>query len=468
MDPSSRPPSTIRIERTYYSVNAIFTLATSIIWGVNTLFLLDAGLDIFRVMLVNATFSAGQIVFEVPTGVVADTVGRRASYLLGIGSLFVATLGYVGSSVFDWGLPGFVLSSILLGFGFTCQTGAVDAWLVDALDSSGYSGSKDRVFARSGVFTGVSMLIGTLGGGLLGQASLAVPYLVRTGLLVVAFAVTVTFMHDIGFNARPLKIARFGEESRKIFQAGIAHGWRHPVIRPLLFVSLFNGLLIWYLFYASQPYALDLLGRGNLVWVAGAITALFALSGVAGNSLVSRVSRSRVGSKPATVLVLASAGMAVAAAGMGVTGLVSPAGGHVAAFVVLIVMLGGFGLLSGLAGPIRQAYINEHIPSAQRATVLSFDSFFSDVGAVGGQLGFGYAAQVAGKALAYTVAGAVYFVTVPLYGLAGRASDKKPALRPAGGVESPEIVPATLPGLGTSALETETTQPELPPPLDTL
>ncbi len=184
-------------------------------------------------MLVNATFSAGQIVFEVPTGVIADTVGRRVSFLLGIGALMIATLGYVGSSVFGWGLIGFILSSILLGFGFTCQTGAVDAWLVDALDSTGYPGSKDRVFARSGMFNGISMLVGTLGGGLLGQVSLAVPYLVRTGLLLGAFAVTLTFMHDIGFQPRPLKVARFGEESRKIFEAGITHGWRHPVIRPL-------------------------------------------------------------------------------------------------------------------------------------------------------------------------------------------------------------------------------------------
>ena len=99
---------------------------------------------------VNATFSAGQIVFEVPTGVLADTIGRRASFLIGIAALIVATLGYVGSSVFDWGLPGFILFSVLLGFGFTCQTGAVDAWMVDALDATGYSGSKDRVFARSG------------------------------------------------------------------------------------------------------------------------------------------------------------------------------------------------------------------------------------------------------------------------------------------------------------------------------
>jgi MFS family permease len=437
--PDRPPVSAVRIQRVYYATGALFTLAASLIWGVNTLFLLDAGLDIFGVMLVNATFSAGQIVFEVPTGVIADTVGRRISFLLGIGTLSVATMGYVGSAVFDWGMAGFILFSVLLGFGFTCQTGAVDAWLVDALDSAGFSGSKDRVFARSGMFHGVSMLVGTLGGGALGQAGLAIPYYVRTALLLVAFAVTLVFMRDIGFRPRPLELARFGEESRRIFTAGIEHGWRHPVVRPLLFVSLMNGLLIMYLFYAAQPYALELLGRENLIWVAGAVTALFSLAGVAGNALVGPISRSRIGARPATVLVVATAGLAAFTTGMGVTGLLAPAGGHVAAFVVMVVLLGGYGIVDGIVRPIRQAYINEHIPSAQRATVLSFDSFFADVGAVGGQLGLGAIAQNASKALAYTVGGVLYFVAVPLYRRAGRASDKQVTLQAclAGGEESP-------------------------------
>jgi MFS family permease len=422
MDPAAAT-NISRIKRTYYLLNSLFTLSASIIWGVNTLFLLDAGLNIFLVMLVNATFSAGQIVFEVPTGVIADTIGRRASFLIGIASLAVATLGYVGSSVFHWGLTGFILASVTLGFGFTCQTGAVDAWMVDALDSQGHSGSKDRVFARSGMFTGICMLVGVLAGGLLGQLSLAIPYLVRTGLLVAAFGVTFAFMREMGFTPRAFRFARFGEESRKIFGAGITYGWRHPVVRPLLFTSLVNGLLTWYLFYASQPYALDMLDRGNLVWVAGVITALFAVSGVAGNSSVGRISHTKLGAKPAIVLAWTSAGMAACAIGLGVLGLVTGAG-NPSAFAVLVVLLVAFGLLSGILGPIRQAYINDHIPSAQRATVLSFDSLFGDVGGVVGQVGLGYVAQTVSKAVAYTIGGAVYLAAAPLYRLAHRPSDK--------------------------------------------
>jgi MFS family permease len=416
-------PTTVGVARTYYALNGLFTLAASIIWGVNTLFLLDAGLDIFWVFTVNATFSTGQIIFEVPTGVIADTIGRRASFLIGIGALIIATLGYVGSSVFHWGLPGFILFSILLGFGFTCQTGAVDAWMVDALDATGYSGSKDRIFARSGIFMGIAMLVGTLGGGLLGQVSLTIPYYVRTGLLVGVFVVTFAFMHEIGFKPRALQLSRFGEESRKIFDTGITHGWRHPVVRPLLFTSLVTGLLVWYLFYASQPYALELLGRENLVWVAGVITALFAVSGIAGNTLVRRVSHTRWGKRPARVLTWTAFGMAVCATGLGVVGLVLGSA-SLAGFVVVVVLLIAFGLLNGLLGPIRQAYINENIPSAQRATVLSFDSFFGDIGGVVGQVGLGYAAQVASKAVAYTIGGVVYFAAAPLYHRAGKASDQ--------------------------------------------
>ena len=84
-----------RIIRTYLGIAASTTLAQSLIWGVNTLFLLSVGLDIFQVMLVNAAYTVAQVVFEVPTGVVADTLGRRVSYLLAVGIIFVSTLLYV-------------------------------------------------------------------------------------------------------------------------------------------------------------------------------------------------------------------------------------------------------------------------------------------------------------------------------------------------------------------------------------
>src|SRR5450756_1383380 len=120
--PAEVPPSSRRVVAVYLTTSAIFTLATSIIWGVNTLFLLGAGLSIFQVMLVNTAFTVGQIVFEVPTGVLADTIGRRASFLLASATLLVSTLWYVGAAHFGWGMWSFAGASVLIGLGFTFQT----------------------------------------------------------------------------------------------------------------------------------------------------------------------------------------------------------------------------------------------------------------------------------------------------------------------------------------------------------
>lgn len=84
-----------RVERLYLLLTLLTTLAASFIWGVNTLFLLDAGLSNTEAFLANGFFTLGMVVFEVPTGVVADTRGRRFSFLLGTGTLLASTLLYL-------------------------------------------------------------------------------------------------------------------------------------------------------------------------------------------------------------------------------------------------------------------------------------------------------------------------------------------------------------------------------------
>ena len=204
------------VVRTYFTANGLFTLAASLIWAVNTLFLLEAGLDIFMVMVVNATFTIGQLVFEVPTGVVADTIGRKASFLLGIGAVIIATVLYVLAAQLELAIGVFVVASALLGFGFTCRTGALDAWLMDALVHTGYDRPLDEVFARGQIVFGVAMIARTLGGGFLGRLDLAIPYYARSAVLVLAFVFVAMHMRDVGFEPRPLTLGSFGEETRTI------------------------------------------------------------------------------------------------------------------------------------------------------------------------------------------------------------------------------------------------------------
>lgn len=81
------------IVRSYLVLTGLFTLAASLMWAVNALFLLDTGLDIFEVFVVNAAFTVGLVLFEIPTGVVADSTGRRRSFLLSVFILIIGTVG---------------------------------------------------------------------------------------------------------------------------------------------------------------------------------------------------------------------------------------------------------------------------------------------------------------------------------------------------------------------------------------
>src|SRR3954466_14615202 len=126
-------PTPGSVQRTYLVLLLGNTLAASLIWGINTIFLLDAGLSNLEAFAANAFFTAGMVIFEIPTGVVADTVGRKASYLLGTITLSVTTALYwmlwLWHAPFGW----WAIVSVLLGLGFTFFSGAVEAWLVDAL-----------------------------------------------------------------------------------------------------------------------------------------------------------------------------------------------------------------------------------------------------------------------------------------------------------------------------------------------
>src|SRR4029078_12883467 len=129
--PASATPAN-RVQRTYLTLVLLTTLSASLIWGINTLFLLDAGLSNLHAFSANAFFTAGMVVFEVPTGVVADLRGRRVSFLVGTVTLHVGTLLHVPMWSIHAPFWAWAAASMLLGLGFTFFSGATEAWLVDA------------------------------------------------------------------------------------------------------------------------------------------------------------------------------------------------------------------------------------------------------------------------------------------------------------------------------------------------
>ena len=422
------------IQRTYLTLMLGNTLAASFIWGINTIFLLDAGLSNAEAFAANAFFTAGMVLFEVPTGIVADTIGRRVSYLLGTVTLAGSTGLYVLLWQMEAPLWAWALASILLGLGFTFFSGAVEAWLVDALAATGFDGELEAVFGRGQVVSGIAMLVGSVAGGLIAQAtSLGVPFLVRAGVLAVMFVVAFRLMHDVGFE--PERGQRPLAEMRRIAHNSIEYGWRVPAIKWMMVAALFSGGVGIYAFYALQPYLLELYGDPNAYSIAGLVAAIVAGAQILGGIAAPRVRR--LFARRTSALLVTSA------LGVGALALI----GLIESFVAVLVLIVIWGLLFAAASPIRQAYMNGMIPSRQRATILSFDSLMSSTGGVWAQPVLGRAADAWGYAPSYLLSAGIAAVALPFVALSRRQNT--PADTVTGGAPSPPEPQATPPSCPT-------------------
>jgi MFS family permease len=395
------------VQRTYLLLILLTTLATSFIWGINTLFLLDAGLTNTEAFAANAAFTLGQVIFEIPTGVVADTRGRRFSFLLGAGTLLVSTLLYL----YMWNVQapfwGWALASVLLGLGFTFFSGATEAWLVDALGASGFTGSLESVFGRAQVVGGVAMLSGSVLGGFIAQwTDLGVPYIIRAAMLGVTLVVAWLFMHDLGFT--PQREAHPVEAVKVVWNGALDGGLRNPPVRWLMLAAPFSAGVGIYAFYAMQPYLLELFGDPNAYGIAGLAAAMVAGAQVIGGTFVPHVRRFFRRRTDALLL-----GAVLSTALLVLIGLTS-------SFIVALVLLALWCISLALASPMRQAFVNGIIPSEQRATVLSFDSLMGSAGGVVAQPVLGRAADVFGYGPSYVIAGAITALVIPFTVLARR------------------------------------------------
>jgi MFS family permease len=388
------------IQRVYLLLLLGNTLAASLIWGINTIFLLDAGLTNLEAFAANAFFTAGMMLFEVPTGIVADTVGRRMSYLLGTVTLASSTLLYVLLWQVEAPFWAWAVVSVLIGLGFTFFSGAVEAWLVDALTATGYTGEMETVFGRGQIVAGIAMLSGSVAGGFIAQqTSLGVPFVVRGAILVVMFVLAFRFMQDVGFT--PEKGGRPLTEMRKIASASIDYGWRVPAVKWLMLESLFTGGVGIYGFYALQPYLLELYGDPEAFLIAGLSAAIVAGAQILGGIAAPRIRRlfRRRTSALITIAALTTATLALI--------------GVAESFWPVIALTVVWGLLFAAGMPIRQAYMNGLIPSRQRATILSFDSLMDNTGGVWGQPVLGRAADAWGYAPSYLISSGIAVLALP-------------------------------------------------------
>jgi MFS family permease len=395
------------VQRVYLVLTLLTTLAASFIWGVNTLFLLDAGLSNAEAFAANAFFSVGQVIFEVPTGVVADTRGRRFSFLLGAGTLLLSTLLYLYMWNVEAPFWGWAIASALLGLGFTFFSGATEAWLVDALTATGYTKDLETVFGRAQMVGGGAMLVGTVLGGVIAQVTnLGVPYIVRAAMLGITLLVAWLFMRDIGFT--PDREASPVAAVSNVVRGAVNGGLRNAPVRWLMLAAPFSTGVGFYAFYAFQPYLLELYGDPDAYSIAGLAAAIVAGAQILGGFAVPWVRR--LFTRRTHFLILATAASVVLLAAIGLTD----------SFIVALVVLTVWCVIAAIEIPMQRAFMNPLIPTEQRATVLSFDSLMGSTGGVVIQPVLGRTADVFSYGTSYLVAAGIQALALPFAILARR------------------------------------------------
>jgi MFS family permease len=254
---------------------------------------------------------------------------------------------------------------------------------------------------------GIAMLTGTLAGGVIAQATnLGVPYLLRSVMLGLTFAVAFISMRDVGFT--PKTSASIPKEMGRILRSSLEHGFRNAPVRWLMLAAPFSAGVGIYAFYAMQPYLLELYGRSGSYAVAGLAAAIVAGTQIVGGFLVPYAGR--VFRRRTTLLLVGSVSSMAAVAGIGLA----------PNFAAALALMGLWAAVFSATMPVRQAFINGLIPSGERATILSSYNLLGSSGGVVIQPALGRVADAWGYATSYLVGAGVELLGLPFLLLARR------------------------------------------------
>ncbi|WP_438295622.1 MFS transporter [Streptomyces sp. HUAS TT7] len=350
----------------------------------SVLLLTERGLTSTTIVSLIGTVWLLEALLEVPTGVFADAVGRRASLLLGF---VIRAVGY--SMLFFSASPGVAIAGTLLAaVGAPFASGSLDAWAVDKLHRDDPAANLDALFARGRMAENTGIVTGTVAGAVAGQfLGLSVPQLLAGAACLTGAVFTMTLLKDPA--PTPTQAPK-GSVRREPAAASLEalRGCGRALGTDRLLTGLLLGIAALYLFRAlpgvQWTVHFDALTGGSLVVMAAARCAGELLQ-IPVLEVVARTVRGRPELRWRIVLMSAvAAGVFLAGAAVTGSGLLG------------IPLYIGFVMAGGLCMPGLKAALNERVPARGRATMLSagglFNSLASGVGLyVMGALGFGLA-----------------------------------------------------------------------------
>jgi DHA3 family tetracycline resistance protein-like MFS transporter len=390
---------------TYLMLSGAGSLFFSAIVTVNLLYHVETvGLSPLQLVLVGTTLETAIVLFEIPTGVVADLVSRRRSILIG---LALTGVGFMVEGSF----PTFVaimLAQGLWGIGYTFTSGATEAWITDEVgeDAVGHVMLRGNQAELGGSIAGV--LLGTG----LGLIHIQLPIVLGGAGYVALAALLLRVMPETSFHPTPRKDRSTWHHMREIARDGFAIARSRPVVRVLLLTSFLVGLSseafdrLWTRHLIDTFAFPDLPGDGDLVLWFGTIHMVGLILSLLAAEALKRFHPESLGPGTPTKL-LAS----LAAGRVATTILFALAGWLWLALGALWIR----GLLGSVTHPIGAAWMNRNIEPRTRATVISFREQVASLGEIGGgpPLGavgsrFGVPAAMIGTAIVFAPAVATY------------------------------------------------------------
>ncbi|MFG1959037.1 MFS transporter [Nonomuraea sp. NPDC049028] len=410
--------------RRYLLVSFLTWLPPGLMTAVMVLLMTDRGLSLAQIGFAVMVFSIVTIGLELPTGGLADVIGRRT--VLAISAAFtVAALALMAVSTTFW---MFLATGVLKGVARALSSGPATAWYVDTLhDLEGPDADLKPGLARGGAMESVALLLGVLVGGF---APLAVPPAVMTPLALppllgaaAGIVLLVTVLFALPEAAHPQRVGRsLGRVVRDV-PATVAEGVRlaagGPLLRRLMLAAAASGVALASVELLTPGRLAALAGTAELGSTGYAVVAALGFAGSAlGSTIVPRVARAAGGSVRGAVagVVLTAVAIAALAATAGLDGAPGFAGTGLA-YIVMFVGL-------SVAGVLCSEMTHHAVTAAQRTTVTSTSSLSLQAGAALPNLMFGTLAAQAGLSATWSLAAGVVLASALLF-------VRMPALRPA-------------------------------------
>ncbi len=403
---------------TWLVLEGVGSLAGALIFTVTAVyFVRDVGMNPFQLVLCGTVMELAIFVFEVPTGVLADTYSRRASVIVGTliqGAAFVL-VGAIQS------VPAVLAGYAIWGLGWTFESGALQAWIADELGTE----RLPSVFLRGARIWYVGALAGICLSVAIASYDLGLAIIAGGALNVLLGLFLVLTMPETGFAGRraeegeaagPAAFVRTARQGARIVRG-------RPVLLLLLAIAFFSGM--WSESFDRLWEAHFLLlglpaigGFDPIVWFgifgAGSMLIGLVLTGPAANRL-EHASHTTVG----RVLFAFEGFLLVAALGFALAG----------SFWLALAAYFAINTARGIANPLFDAWSNQSIDdSSVRATVLSITSQSDAIGQVTGGPALGGIGTIFSIRAALSAGAVALLPSLWLYGRAVRHGGDEPEL----------------------------------------